>query len=122
MTTSEIAQALLLEGRRITKFDFLQEARSVCLPQRIEELRNDLHWAVQSKAIKGRKGLVEYWLEPSEIKRIKGQISTYKQLAEADINIAETSQKAPLRSELTPNGVKIERTNDEQVGLGLPWQ
>lgn len=122
MTTSEIAQALLLEGRRITKFDFLQEARSVCLPQRIEELRNDLHWAVQSKAIKGRKGLVEYWLEPSEIKRIKGQISTYKQLAEADKNIAETSQKAPLRSELTPNGVKIERTNDEQVGLGLPWQ
>ena len=122
MTTSEIAQALLLEGRRITKFDFLQEARSVCLPQRIEELRNDLHWAVQSKAIKGRKGLVEYWLEPNEIKRIKAEIYPHKQSAEVNKNTAETSQKAPLRSELTPTGVKIERTNDEQVGLGLPWQ
>ena len=122
MTTSEIAQALLLEGRRITKFDFLQEARSVCLPQRIEELRNDLHWAVQSKAIKGKKGLVEYWLEPSEIKRIKAEIGTYKQLVEPNKNNAETSQKAPLRSELTPTGVKIERVKEEQLGLGMPWE
>ena len=121
LTTSETLQELLLDGRRVNKFSFLQETGSVCLAQRILELRQ-LGWNIRSKAIKGKGALREYWLEPSEIKRIKAKIGTYKQLAEADKNTAETSQKAPLRSELTPTGVKIEQVKEEQLGLGMPWE
>ena len=121
LTTSETLQELLLDGRRVNKFSFLQETGSVCLAQRILELRQ-LGWNIRSKAIKGKGALREYWLEPNEIKRIKAQIGTYKQLTEDNKNTAETSQKGHLRSELTPNGVKIERVEEEQTGLGLPWQ
>ena len=121
LTTSETLQELLLDGRRVNKFSFLQETGSVCLAQRILELRQ-LGWNIRSKAIKGKGALREYWLEPNEIKRIKAEIGTYKQLAEPTENTAETSQKGHLRSELTPNGVKIERVDDEQIGIGLPWQ
>ena len=121
LTTSETLQELLLDGRRVNKFSFLQETGSVCLAQRILELRQ-LGWNIRSKAIKGKGALREYWLEPNEIKRIKAQIGTYKQLTEDNKNTAETSQKGHLRSELTPNGVKIERVEEEQTELGLPWQ
>ena len=121
-TTVEILEALLLDGRKVNKFSFLQETGSVCLAQRILDIRQTKNWNIRSKAIKGKGALREYWLEPSEIKRIKGQIGTYKQLAEADKNTAETSQKAPLRSELTPTGVKIEQVKEEQLGLGMPWE
>jgi hypothetical protein len=122
LTTQERLEELLLDGRKVNKFSFLQETGSVCLAQRILDIRQTKNWNIRSKAIKGKGALREYWLEPSEIKRIKAQIGTYKQLTEDNKNTAETSQKAPLRSELTPNGVKIERVEDEQIGIGLPWQ
>ena len=122
LTTQERLEELLLDGRRVNKFSFLQETGSVCLAQRILDIRQTKNWNIRSKAIKGKGALREYWLEPNEIKRIKAQIGTYKQLVEPNKNTAETSQKAPLRSELTPTGVKIERTEEEQIGIGLPWQ
>ena len=92
------------------------------MAQRIHDIRQTKNWNIRSKAIKGKGALREYWLEPSEIKRIKGQNGTYKQLAEPNKNNAETSQKGHLRSELTPNGVKIEQVKEEQLGLGMPWE
>lgn len=70
MTTREVAEAMLLEGKRFTKFDFLSATNSVCLAQRIEEIRKD-GWDVQSQSVKGKGNLVVYWLEDKEIKRIK---------------------------------------------------
>ena len=122
LTTQERLEELLLDGRRVNKFSFLQETGSVCLAQRILDIRQTKNWNIRSKAIKGKGALREYWLEPNEIKRIKAEIGTYKQLAEPTENTAETSQKGHLRSELTPTGVKIERVEEEQTGLGLPWQ
>lgn len=122
LTTQERLEELLLDGRRVNKFSFLQETGSVCLAQRILDIRQTKNWNIRSKAIKGKGALREYWLEPSEIKRIKAEIYPHKQSAEDNKNNAETSQKGHLRSELTPNGVKIEQVKEEQLGLGMPWE
>ena len=110
----------MLDGRKINKFTFLNETGSVCLAQRILDVRQSKNWNIRSKAIKGKGALREYWLEPDEIKRIKAQIYTLKQSAEPKENIAEIEQKPLLRSELTPKGVKVEKV--EQLGLGMPWE
>ena len=120
LTTQERLEELLLEGRRINKFTFLNETGSVCLAQRILDIRQSKNWNIRSRAIKGKGALREYWLEPDEIKRIKAQIYTHKQSAEVKENIAETGSKCPYRSELTDKGVKV--TKVEQLGLGMPWE
>ena len=122
LTTQERLEELLLDGRKVNKFSFLQETGSVCLAQRILDIRQTKNWNIRSKAIKGKGALREYWLEPSEIKRIKAEIYPHKQLTEDNKNNAETSQKGHLRSELTPTGVKIEQVKEEQLGLGMPWE
>ena len=78
-TIKEIAQELLLKGERINKSDFLHQYHTFTLTQRIEEIRKD-GWNVKSKTIPGRKGMVEYWLEPEEIARITGKPVKYQQL------------------------------------------
>ena len=68
-TTRQIVEDLLLQGKHINKFDLLSAANSVCLAQRIQEIRED-GWNVRSKTIPGKGSLVEYWLEKEEIERI----------------------------------------------------
>ena len=75
MTTREIVEKMLLNGKHINKFDLLSMANSVCLAQRIQEIRNN-GWDVKSKTVKGKGTLVEYWLDESEIERITGTKKT----------------------------------------------
>lgn len=87
MTTREIVEFALLKGMKITKFDLLNMAHSVCLAQRIQEIRN-AGWDVKSRTVKGKGTLVEYWLEPSEIERIRGWKRTDEQSSTETENIA----------------------------------
>lgn len=105
MTTKEIVKRMLMQGKHITKFDLLTVSNSVCLAQRIQEIRNS-GWDVQSKTVKGKGTLVEYWLEQSEIDRILERNSVDEQLVTETENIAETQNKVPQIAE-------------EQVSLGL---
>lgn len=105
MTTKEIVKRMLMQGKRITKFDLLTVSNSVCLAQRIQEIRNS-GWDVQSRTVKGKGTLVEYWLEKSEIERITGTKSSDEQLLTETENIAETPNIVPQIAE-------------EQVSLGL---
>lgn len=70
-TTQEITEDLLLSGKRITKFTLLSVANSVCLAQRIMDIRQSKGWNISSDTVKGKGTLREYWLEPDEIKRIQ---------------------------------------------------
>lgn len=70
-TTTEILQEVLLDGKHLTKFDFLNLTNSVCLAQRVQELRQ-MGWNIVDKNVPGKGTLKEYWLEPEEIARIKG--------------------------------------------------
>lgn len=105
MTTRQIVERMLMQGKRITKFDLLTVANSVCLAQRIQEIRN-AGWDVQSKTVKGKGTLVEYWLEQSEIDRILGRNSADEQSFTETENIAQ-------------EGLKTALIKEEQVSLGL---
>ena len=105
MTTREIVEDMLLKGKRITKFDLLAVANSVCLAQRIQEIRN-AGWDVKSRTVKGKGTLVEYWLEQSEIDRILERNPTDEQLLTESENIAESLNNVPQIAE-------------EQQSLGL---
>ena len=105
MTTREVVEFALLKGQRITKFDLLNMAHSVCLAQRIQEIRN-AGWDVKSRTVKGKGTLVEYWLEPSEIERIKG----WKRVDEQSLTETENIAK---------EGLKTALIKEEQVSLGL---
>ncbi len=109
-TTTEEVKAMLLSGRHITKLDLFYESEinSSCLPQRIYDIKHETDWNIQSKSVKGKGTLREYWLEPEEIKRIKGQ------LTEDNKNIAEKPQNEPV--------CEVREPINEQMGLGLPWQ
>lgn len=69
MTSTEYIKKMLLEGRHITKTDVYKAIGTLATTQRIHEIRRE-GWNVQEKAIKGKNGLAEYWLEPEEIARI----------------------------------------------------
>lgn len=71
-TTQEIVEDLLLQGKHINKFDLLSMANSVCLAQRILDIKEQKGWNICSKSVPGKGTLKEYWLEPDEIARIKG--------------------------------------------------
>jgi hypothetical protein len=71
-TTQEIVEELLLQGKHINKFDLLSVANSVCLSQRILDIRQKKGWNISSRSVKGKGTLKEFWLEPEEIARIKG--------------------------------------------------
>lgn len=72
-TVKMIAQELLLNGERINKGQFHARYNTFTLTQRIEEIRKD-GWRVMSKTIPGKRGMVEYWLEPEEIQRLKNTL------------------------------------------------
>ena len=117
-TIKETAMELLLNGEHINKSDFHAKYHTFTLTQRIEELRRD-GWNIKSKTIPGRKGMVEYWLEPDEIERIKNKSHTLtiseqnekdKQLLMENQNLAEKASES-LKSE--------DKAYFEQMGLGL---
>ena len=99
-TTSQILQEYLLSGRSLTKFDFMQitPTHSVCLAQRVEELRKD-GWVILDRQVKGKGNLKEYYLEKTEIERIKARNRRVEQLVEQTKNIAETSRNEPEKEE-----------------------
>lgn len=69
-TTQEIVEDLLIQGKHINKFDLLAYANSVCLAQRILDIREQKGWNIRSASIKGKGTLKEYWLDKEEIERI----------------------------------------------------
>lgn len=71
-TTQDIVEEMLLKGMHINKFDLLSATNSVCLPQRILDIRQQKGWNISSRSVKGKGTLREYWLEDDEIARIKG--------------------------------------------------
>ena len=118
-TTTEILQEALLDGKHLTKFDFLNMTNSVCLAQRVQELRSG-GWNIVDKNVPGKGTLKEYWLEPEEIARIKvasvcnvplkamEQDKEMKEQIEKNIeNLRETAQKVAQNEKY------------EQMGLGL---
>ena len=118
-TIKEIAMELLLNGEHLNKGDFHATYHTFTLTQRIEELRRD-GWNIKSKTIPGRKGMVEYWLEPDEIERIKNLPHTLtnseqnekdEQLLIPSENLAETCGES-LKSE-------DNAYFNEQLGIGL---
>lgn len=70
-TTQEIVEELLIQGKHINKFDLLSYGNSVCLAQRIMDIRQQKGWNIHSASIKGKGTLKEYWLDEDEIARIK---------------------------------------------------
>ena len=108
-TSSEILQDLLLKGRKVNKFTFLDYTNSVCLAQRVLELRQ-LGWNIRSRAIKGKGNLREYWLDREEIDRLNSKptesvMPKDEVLVEENNNVAENEEKGVLE--------------EEQLGLGL---
>ena len=108
-TSTEILQDLLLKGRKVNKFTFLDYTNSVCLAQRVLELRQ-LGWNIRSRAIKGKGNLREYWLDREEIDRINSRLTESQNtedevLVEENNNVAENEEKGVLE--------------EEQLGLGL---
>lgn len=99
-TSSEILQEALLSGRSLTKFDFMQitPTHSVCLAQRVEELRKE-GWVILDRQVKGKGNLKEYYLEKAEIERILARNKRVEQLVEQTKNTAETSRNEPENEE-----------------------
>lgn len=70
ITCTDLLKKMLLTGSKITKFDFLQVTSSVCLAQRILELRQS-GWNIDDEIVKGKGTLKCYFMHPEEIKRIR---------------------------------------------------
>ena len=106
LNTTEHAMELLLDGRRITKFDFAKETdvHSVCLSQRVYEIRHNYGWDVKGRSVPGKGTLREFWLEPEEIKRIKGLNKKNEQTHVQTQNVSQKAQNEP---------------QIEQLGIGL---
>ena len=109
-----------MNGEHLNKGDFHATYHTFTLTQRIEEIRRLDKWDVKSKTIPGRKGMVEYWLEPDEIERIKNLPHTLtnseqnekdEQLLIPNENLAEKASES-LKSE-------DNAYFNEQLGIGL---
>lgn len=117
-TIKEIAMELLLNGEHLNKGDFHATYHTFTLTQRIEEIRKD-GWNVKSKTIPGRKGMVEYWLEPDEIERIKNlphTLTNSEQNEKDEQLLTENKNLAEKASESLKNE---DNAYFEQMGFGL---
>ena len=118
-TIKEIAMELLLNGEHINKGDFHDTYHTFTLTQRIEEIRKD-GWNVKSKTIPGRKGMVEYWLEPDEIERIKNLPHT---LTNSEQNEKDEQLLIPSENLAETCGESLKSEDNayfsEQLGIGL---
>ena len=132
LTSQEVLQELLLDGRKVNKFTFLHESGSVCLAQRILELRQ-AGWNIRSRAIKGKGALREYWLEPEEIQRIKGNLKPFNEVKKEVEQLTESLEKAVEIEDMKPTEQLVSECaesleneqkiyEEEQLGLGLPWE
>lgn len=110
-TIKEIAMDLLLNGEHINKSEFHSKYHTFTLTQRIEEIRRIDGWNIKAKTIPGRKGMVEYWLEDAEIKRIQGGSKERKDSNEQSV---EPTKTAPVTASEKPINESY-----EQLGLGL---
>lgn len=111
LSSKEIAKRLLLQGRHLNKAQFHNDYHTFTLTQRIEEIRNEEGWAIKSKVIPNMNGMVEYWLEPEEIERLKRLLGLEKGENEQQVTEAtKTSVKAENKPEIE---------HYEQMGLGL---
>ena len=118
-TIKETAAELLLNGEHINKSDFRDEYKTFTLTQRIEELRNKDKWDVKSKTIPGKHGMVEYWLEPDEIERIKNLPHT---LTNSEQNEKDEQLLIPSENLAESCGESLKTEDNayfEQMGLGL---
>ena len=116
-TIKETAMELLLNGEHINKSDFHAKYHTFTLTQRIEELRRDW-WNIKSKTIPGRKGMVEYWLEPEEIERIK---NSPRMVSNNEQNHKDEQLTEPIENivEKASVSLKNEDIAYEQLGIGL---
>ena len=118
-TTTEILMEALLDGRHLTKFDFLDMTNSVCLAQRVLELRQE-GWDIKDKPVKGKGNLREYWLEQKEINRIRVR---EHRIIENTIHIKKKDEDEQLLTqkqnivETDQNTAQNEKY--EQMGFGL---
>ena len=118
-TIKETAMELLLDGQHINKGNFHDQYNTFTLTQRIEEIRRIDKWDVKKKTIPGKRGMVEYWLEPQEIERIKNKQSRTisEQNASDEQLLSENKNLAEKASESLKNEDKAYYT--EQLGIGL---
>ena len=118
-TTTEILQEALLLGKHLTKFDFLNLTNSVCLAQRVQELRQ-MGWGIVDKNVPGKGTLKEYWLEPEEIARIKvaSVCNAPLKAMEQDKEVNEQIEKNIENLRETAQKV-AQNEKYEQMGLGL---
>ena len=132
LTSQEVLQELLLDGRKVNKFTFLHESGSVCLAQRVLELRQ-AGWNIRSRAIKGKGALREYWLEPEEIQRIKGNLKPFNEVKKEVGQLTENLEKAVEIEDMKPTEQLVSECaesleneqkiyEEEQLGLGFPWE
>lgn len=118
-TIKETAMELLLNGEHINKAEFHSKYHTFTLTQRIEELRRD-GWNIKSKTIPGRKGMVEYYLEPEEIERIKNKPHT---LTISEQNEKDEQLLIPSENLAESCGESLKSEDNayfsEQLGIGL---
>lgn len=121
-TTTEILMEALLDGRHLTKFDFLDMTNSVCLAQRVLELRQE-GWDIKDKPVKGKGNLREYWLEQKEINRIRAR---EHRIIENTIHIKKKGEDEQLLNDnknLAEKASESLKNEDnayfEQMGFGL---
>ena len=109
-TTTDEVKAMLLSGRHITKLDLFYESEisSSCLPQRIYDIKQTTDWNIQCQSVKGKGTLREYWLDPDEIRRIKGLKVEEEQPTEPEENIVPEPQNQPEIEEQMPLGLFCE--------------
>lgn len=120
LTIKETAMELLLEGKHLNKADFHREYHTFTLTQRIEEIRRIDGWNIKSKTIKGSRGMVEYWLEPDEIERIKNLPHT---LTNSEQNEMDGQLLIPSENLAETCGESLKTEDNayfsEQLGIGL---
>ena len=117
-TTQEIVEDLLLQGKHINKFDLLSMANSVCLAQRILDIKEQKGWNIRSKSVPGKGTLKEYWLEPEEIERIK---NSPRMVSNNEQNHKDEQLVEPIENivEKASVSLKNEDIAYEQLGIGL---
>lgn len=111
MTIKETAKSLLLQGVHINKGEFYRQFKTFTLTQRIEEIRKE-GWNVKSKIIPNTSGMVEYWLEPQEIERIKNGVVEPRKDEDEQLHFA------PLK-EPVDEPKKAQSEEYEQLGIGI---
>lgn len=111
VTSQEKLERMLLSGDRVNKFLFYERTGTVCLAQRILDIKQDKGWFIRSRTIKGKGTLREYWLDKDEISRIKGE-KTAQPIEKPKVEQLPTKKETP--PEKAENGLKA-----EQGRLGL---